>query len=127
MTKAEIISQLKSLRDSTMDYAKGNNDPIFKKDVEALDTVIDFLNQTDHKASPNYDLVPDCVPVIRCKDCKFSRGLRPERYKDCKFSRELRPEDAQERQFIEGGIWCANWRYAVMPEDYCSNAKRKQN
>ena len=68
MTKAEIISQLKSLRDGTIDYAKGNNDPVFEKDVEA-----------------------------------------------------------QGRQFIEGCIWCANWKYAVMPEDYCSNAKRKQN
>lgn len=112
MTKAEIISQLRSLRDSTIDYMKGNNDPIFKKDVEAFDAVIDFLNQADHKASPNDALVSDCVPVIRCKGCKFSR--------------ELRPEDAQGRQFIEGCIWCANWRYAVMPEDYCSNAKRKK-
>ena len=113
MTKAEIISQLKSLRDGTIDYAKGNNDPIFKKDVEALDAVIDFLNQADHKVSPNDALVPDCVPVIRCKDCKFSR--------------ELRSEDTQGRQFIEDCIWCANWKYAVMPEDYCLNAKRKQN
>lgn len=113
MTKAEIISQLKSLRDSTMDYAKGNNDPIFEKDVEALDATIDFLNQSDREPLPEDELVTDCVPVIWCKDCKFSR--------------ELRPEDAQGRQFIEGCIWCANWRYAVMPEDYCSNAKRKQN
>lgn len=80
MTKAEIISQLRSLRDSTIDYMKGNNDPIFKKDVEALDAVIDFLNQVDHKVSPNDALVPDCVPVIRCKNCKFSRELRPRRY-----------------------------------------------
>lgn len=113
MTKSEIISQLKSLRNSTADYANGNSDPVFKKDVEALDAVLDFLNQTDREASPNYDLVPDCVPVIRCKDCKFSR--------------ELRSEDTQGRQFIEDCIWCANWKYAVMPEDYCSNAKRKQN
>lgn len=112
MTKAEVISQLKSLRDSTIDYAKGNNDPVFEKDVEALDATIDFLNQSDRKPLPEDELVTDCVPVIRCKDCKFSR--------------ELRPEDAQGRQFIEGCIWCANWRYAVMPEDYCSNAKRKK-
>lgn len=113
MTKAEIISQLKSLRDSTEDFAYRNCDTLSKRDVEALDTAIDFLNQTDREASPNYDLVPDCVPVIRCKDCKFSR--------------ELRSEDTQGRQFIEDCIWCANWKYAVMPEDYCSNAKRKQN
>lgn len=112
MTKAEIIYQLKSLRDSTMDYAKGNNDPVFEKDVEALDATIDFLNQSDREPLPEDELVTDCVPVIRCKDCKFSR--------------ELRPEDTQEKQFIKGCIWCANWRYAVMPEDYCSNAKRKK-
>lgn len=127
MTKSEIISQLKSLRDSTIDYMKGNDDLIFKKDIEALDATIDFLNQADREPLPEDELVTDCVPVIRCKDCKFSRGLRPERYKDCKFSCGLRPEDALGRQFIEGCIWCANWRYAVMPEDYCSNAKRKQN
>lgn len=112
MTKSEIISQLKSLRDSTIDYMKGNDDLIFKKDIEALDATIDFLNQTDRDPRPEDDLAPDCVPVIRCKGCKFSR--------------ELRPEDTQGRQFIEGCIWCVNWKYAVMPEDYCSNAKRKK-
>lgn len=112
MIKAEIISQLKSLRDSTIDYMKGNDDLIFKKDVEALDATIDFLNQADHKVSPNDVLVPDCVPIIRCKDCKFSR--------------EGHLENAQEKRFVEGCIWCTNWAYVVMPEDYCSNAKRKK-
>ena len=112
MTKAEIISQLQSLRDSTEDFAYRNCDTLSKKDVEALDATIDFLNQSDREPLPEDELVTDCIPVIR--------------YKDCKFSRELRPEDAQGRQFIKGCIWCANWRYAVMPEDYCSNAKRKK-
>lgn len=53
MTKAEIISQLKSLRDSTADFIRWDSDPIFKKDVEALDAAIDFLNQYGREVSPN--------------------------------------------------------------------------
>lgn len=53
----------------------------------------------------------DAVPVIRCKDCKYSR--------------ELNHEDPKERQFIEGCVWCMNWEYGVFPDDYCSNAKRR--
>ena len=55
----------------------------------------------------------DAVPVIRCKDCKYSR--------------ELNHEDPKERQFIEGCVWCMNWEYGVFPDDYCSNAKKKEN
>lgn len=51
MTKAEIISQLKSLRDSTANFIRWGSDPIFKKDVEALDAAIDFLKRADHDAS----------------------------------------------------------------------------
>ena len=55
----------------------------------------------------------DAVPVIRCKDCKYSR--------------ELNREDPKERQFIEGCVWCMNWEYGVFPDDYCSNAKRRND
>ena len=55
----------------------------------------------------------DVEYVIRCKDCKYSR--------------ELNHEDPKERQFIEGCVWCMTWEYGVFPDDYCSNAKRKEN
>lgn len=55
----------------------------------------------------------DVEHVIRCKDCHYSR--------------ELNREDPNERQFIEGCVWCMNWEYGVFPDDYCSNAKRKEN
>ena len=55
----------------------------------------------------------DAVPVIRCRDCKYSR--------------ELNHEDPKERQFIEGCVWCMNWEYGVFPDDYCSNAKRRND
>ena len=55
----------------------------------------------------------DAVPVIRCRDCKYSR--------------ELNHEDPKERQFIEGCVWCMNWEYGVFPNDYCSNAKRRKD
>lgn len=42
MNKAEIISQLQSLRESTAAYARGSGEEIFRKDVEALDAAIDF-------------------------------------------------------------------------------------
>lgn len=113
MTKAEIISQLQSLRDSTIDYAKGNNDPIFKKDVEALDSVVDFLNQVDHKASPNDALVPDCVPAIRCKDCKWYE------------------RDKQKGGFCRksgAAMWSPGLPYdELKSDDYCSRAKRKED
>ena len=55
----------------------------------------------------------DVEHVIRCKDCHYSR--------------ELNREDPKERQFIEGCVWCMNWEYGVFPDDYCSNAKRREN
>ena len=55
----------------------------------------------------------DAVPVIRCRDCKYSR--------------ELNHEDPKERQSIEGCVWCMNWEYGVFPDDYCSNAKKKED
>ena len=47
--------------------------------------------------------------------------------KDCHYSRELNREDPNERQFIEGCVWCMNWEYGVFPDDYCSNAKRRND
>ena len=41
--------------------------------------------------------------------------------------RELNREDPKERQFIEGCVWCMNWKYGVFPDDYCSNAKRRKD
>ena len=55
----------------------------------------------------------DAVPIIRCRNCKYSR--------------ELNHEDPKERQFIEGCVWCMNWEYGVFPDDYCSNAKRRED
>ena len=57
--------------------------------------------------------VVDVEHVIRCRDCKYSR--------------ELNHEDPKERQFIEGCVWCMNWEYGVFPDDYCSNAKRRED
>lgn len=45
MTKAETIAQLKSLRESTADYAKGSDNKIFRQDVEALDAAIEELER----------------------------------------------------------------------------------
>ena len=108
MTKDEVIKQLKSLRDSTIDYAKGNDDPIFKKDVEALDATIDFLNQADREPLPEDELVPDCVPVIRCKDC-----AKWERYNN-----------------TAGAGYCHRrnkFATVTMPDDFCSYGKRKED
>ena len=55
----------------------------------------------------------DVEHVIRCRDCKYSR--------------ELNHEDPKEWQFIESCVWCMNWEYGVFPDDYCSNAKKKEN
>ena len=49
MKKCEMINQLQSLRESTAAYARGSGDEIFKKDVEALDAAIDFLNSGDRR------------------------------------------------------------------------------
>ena len=55
----------------------------------------------------------DAVPVIRCKDCSYCR--------------ELRRNDPYENRYIEGCLWCMNISEGVMPDDYCSNAKRKES
>ena len=104
MTKSEIISQLKSLRDSTEDFAYRNCDTLSKRDVEALDTAIDFLNQIKHKASPNDVLVPDCVPVVRYKDCVNSTAY------------PWRPEDY---------LWCPVNNHPARVDDFCCEGTKK--
>ena len=63
----------------------------------------------------------DAVPVIRCKDCKYSRELSRE------LSRALRRNDPYENRYIESCLWCMNISEGVMPDDYCSRARRKEN
>ena len=55
----------------------------------------------------------DAVPVIQCKDCSYCR--------------ELNRNDPYEDRYIEGCMWCMNISEGVMPDDYCSRAKRKEN
>ena len=55
----------------------------------------------------------DAVPVIRCKDCSYCR--------------ELRRNDPYENRYIEGCMWCMNISEGVMPDGYCSSAKRREN
>lgn len=56
MKRTEIIAQIRSLRESQADFVRTNGDEIFKRDVEALDTVIDFLNQT-HGAYDDWEVL----------------------------------------------------------------------
>ena len=45
----------------------------------------------------------DAVPVIRCKNCSYSRALRH--------------NDPYENRYIEGCMWCMNISEGVMPDD----------
>lgn len=45
MKQTEIIAQLRSLRESQADFARTNDDEIFKRDVEALDAAIEVLER----------------------------------------------------------------------------------
>lgn len=48
MTKKEIIDQLKSLRDNSADWAKEpDSDPIWKRDIEALDAAIAIIEKIE--------------------------------------------------------------------------------
>lgn len=70
MNKAEIISQLQSLRESTAAYARGNGDEIFRQDVEALDAAINFLNSGDHGGIPTGEWIYDSrTGEPRCSEC----------------------------------------------------------
>ena len=55
----------------------------------------------------------DAVPIIRCKDCLYSRGLDR--------------NDPYEDQFAEGCMWCMDISDGVNPDGYCSNAKKKED
>lgn len=101
MKMDEVIKQLQSLRDNSADYAKDTDDPIFRKDVEALDAAIDFIKR-------NY-LIRE---VIQCKDCIESRALNR--------------SDPYENRFIESCLWCTNGRGGVLPEQFCDEGERKR-
>ena len=55
----------------------------------------------------------DAVPVIRCKDCLYSRRLDR--------------NDPHDDRYAEGRLWCRKLCEDVCPDDYCSNAERKEN
>ena len=84
-------------------------------DREKLLRDIEKYHLSDGKFQHWVEIQPaaDVEHVIRCRDCKYSR--------------ELNHEDPKERQFIEGCVWCMNWEYGVFPDDYCSNAKRRED
>lgn len=84
-------------------------------DREKLLSDIEKYHLSDGKFQHWVEIQPaaDVEHVIHCKDCHYSR--------------ELNREDPKERQFIEGCVWCMNWEYGVFPDDYCSNAKKKEN
>lgn len=98
--KAEAMRRLKAAYDGSV-AVHGDNDNLFADGIEYAMDIIGHIKAVD------------AVPVIRCRDCKYSR--------------ELNHEDPKERQFIEGCVWCMNWEYGVFPDDYCSNAKKKEN
>lgn len=54
----------------------------------------------------------DFQKIVRCRDCQWARPLnRKDRYEDA---------------FVEGCIWCRERQDGVMPDDYCSDGKRKE-
>lgn len=54
----------------------------------------------------------DAVPVVRCKDCDYSRPLNR--------------KDPFENTFTEGCIWCHKHGDAVFENDFCSYGVRKE-
>ena len=52
----------------------------------------------------------DAVPVVRCKDCKYSRPLNR--------------NDAFEGKFVEGCVWCMEHGDGVFEDDFCSDGVR---
>lgn len=69
MGKVEIISQLESLRESTAAYARGSDEEIFRKDVEALDAAIDFLNSGDRRIPTGEWIYDSRTGEPRCSKC----------------------------------------------------------
>ena len=100
INKTKAMRRLKAAYDGSV-AVHGDNDNLF---ADGIDYAMDIIGNI--KAA-------DAVPAIRCKDCKYSR--------------ELNHEDPKEWQFIEDCVWCMNWEYGVFPDDYCSNAKKKED
>lgn len=70
MNKAEIISQLESLRDSQAGMAKQPMpDDIFIRDVEALDAAINFLNSGDRRIPTGEWIYDSRTGEPRCSKC----------------------------------------------------------
>lgn len=74
MTKAEFISQLQSLRESTTAYARGSDEEIFRKDVEALDAAIELLSRSADWVFDSRTIVPRCS---RCGEDAIDEKLSP--------------------------------------------------
>ena len=98
--KKEAMRRLKAAYDGSV-AVHGDNDNLF---ADGIDYAMDIIGNI--KAA-------DAVPVIRCKYCSYCR--------------ELRRNDPYENRYIEGCLWCMNISEGVLPDEYCSSAKRKEN
>ena len=74
MNKAEIISQLESLRESTAAYARGSDEQIFKEDVEALDAAIELLSRSADWVFDARATTPHCS---RCGEDAIAETVSP--------------------------------------------------
>ena len=74
MNKAEIISQLESLRESTAAYAMGSDEQIFKEDVEALDAAIELLSRSADWVFDARATTPHCS---RCGEDAIAETVSP--------------------------------------------------
>ena len=54
----------------------------------------------------------DAVPIIRCKDCLYSRGLDR--------------NDPHDDRYADGRLWCRKLCEDVCPVNYCSEASRRE-
>lgn len=60
----------------------------------------------------------DAVPVVRCKDCKFSDVERKTVAEQCYTSEFI---------FCRNSNMCVDETLAMFPEDYCSYGERKMD
>lgn len=74
MTKNEVMKQLQSLRDSTAAYARGSDEEIFRKDVEALDAAIELLNRSADWVFDARAITPRCS---RCGEDAIAETVSP--------------------------------------------------
>ena len=120
MKQSEMLAVLKELSSDLLRYAAGSDSIVPGAYAEALDEAIEqFEKYMWHDAK--VDKPEDVEHVIRCKDCSYCRELSRE------LSRALRRNDPYENRYIEGCMWCMNISEGVMPDDYCSSAKRKED